>query len=277
MTPTPEGKHQVDAFTQRFSRTIGIFIVPMPDMGTPSPGTGFLAQFRGKRYFITALHNFFYDEVDKDRDRVMRLWEATRFLFRDESTLQSVESQNQAAARAKSEYGTTLPLPLFDGLLIDAKHDLIAVRMDRAKNEIAHTVSIDLETEGFTRELTTGLSLLMFGAPLSGQVDVPGAGPTLIPYLDHVRFASDLDLSGLSHDSCRPEYFFMPFSLTQDEIEPHGFSGAPVFVNKEPSPGGIWTATPHVVGVAQLYFRSKKLIRCVKTTAIIELLKTDQN
>jgi hypothetical protein len=114
------------------------------------------------------------------------------------------------------------------------------------------------------------------GVTLSSQVDVPGAGPTLVPQLDHVRFDSDLDTSGMTH-SYLPEYFFMPYSLTQDGFDPHGFSGAPVFVNKEPSPGGLWTASPHVVGIAQRYFRKKGLLMAVKISTVIDLLNTDED
>ncbi|MGB8013417.1 MAG: hypothetical protein WCF68_17530 [Terriglobales bacterium] len=123
--------------------------------------------------------------------------------------------------------------PYLNGLLIDTKHDLIAVRINSSPEEIAHAEFVNLESECFTRELTTGLSLLVVGVTLSSQVNVPGAGPTLVPQLDHVRFDPDLT-SGTTHD--------LPYSLKQDGIDPHGFSGAPVFVNKEPSPGGLWMA-----------------------------------
>jgi hypothetical protein len=274
-TPTPEGKHQIDALTQRFSRGVGFFIVPTPSEGKPSPGTGLLGQFRGKEYLVSALHNFFHDVGGKDQ--VIQSWEATRFKFRDDAPLDRVESLNQAVSRVKSEYGLTLPLSLPEGLLIDAKHDLIAVRINPSLEEIAHAEFVNLESECFTRELTTGLSLLVVGVTLSSQVNVPGPGPTLVPQLDHVRFDSDLDTSGTTHDCYLPEYFFMPYSLTQDGIDPHGFSGAPVFVNKEPSPGGLWTASPHVVGMVLRYFRKNDLLVAVKISTVIDLLNTDKD
>jgi hypothetical protein len=274
-TPTPEGKHQVDALTQRFTRAVGFFIVPTPSEGKPSPGTGLLVQFRGKKYLVSALHNFFHDIGGKGQ--VIRSWEATRFKFRDNAPLERVESLYQAVSRVKSEYGQTLPLSLPEGLLIDTKHDLIVVRVNPSLEEIAHAEFVNLESECFTRELTTGLSLLVVGVTLSSQVNVPGAGPTLVPQLDHVRFDSDLDTSGMTHEWYLPEYFFMPYSLTQDGIAPHGFSGAPVFVNKEPSPGGLWTASPHVVGMALRYFRKKDLLVAVKIRTIIDLLNTDKD
>ena len=78
-----------------------------------------------------------------------------------------------------------------------------------------------------------------------------------------------------------PNYFFMPYSLTQDGIDPHGFSGAPIIVNKEPSAGELWTASPHVVGIALRYFkknslRSTDLLMAVKISAVIDLLISDK-
>lgn len=108
--PTPEGEHQVDALTQRFTRAVGFFIVPTPSEGKPSPGTGLLVQFQGKKYLVSALHNFFHDVGGKDQ--VIRSWEAIRFEFRDDSPLGRVESLNQAVSRVKSEYGQTLALSL---------------------------------------------------------------------------------------------------------------------------------------------------------------------
>ena len=272
-TPTPQGKHQVDALTQRFSRAVGFFISPTPTEGKPSPGTGLLVQFRGKKYLVSALHNFFHDLGGKDQ--VIQSWEATRFKFRDDAPLEGVESLNQAVSRVKSEYGITLPPSLPEGLLIDAKHDLIAVRINASLEQFAHADFVNLESESFTKDLTTGLSLVVVGVTLSSQVNVPGAGPTLVPQLDHVRFDSEQDTSGMTHDCYSPEYFFMPYSLTQDGIDPHGFSGAPVFVNREPSPGGLWTASPHVVGIVLRYFRKKDLLMAVKISTAIDLLITD--
>ena len=272
-TPTPEGKHQVDALTQRFSRAVGFFIVPTPNDGKPSPCTVLRVQLRGKKDLVSAVHNFVHYVGGKDQ--VVRSWEATRFKFRDEAPLESVESLNQAESRVKSEYGITLPLTLPEGLLIDDKHDLIAVRINPSVEGIAHAEFVNLESECFPRELTTGLSLLVVGVTLSSQVNVTGAGPTLVPQLDHVRFDSDLDTSGMTHRWYSPEYFFIPYSLTQDGIDPHGFSGAPAFVNKEPSPGELWTASPHVIGMALRYFRKKDLLVAVKISMVIELLNTD--
>jgi hypothetical protein len=85
----------------------------------------------------------------------------------------------------------------------------------------------------------------------------------------------------MTHDCYSPNYFFMPYSLTQDGIDPRGFSGAPIIVNKEPSGGELWIASPHVVGIALRYFkkdnrRRDDLLMAAKISTVIDLLKTDK-
>jgi hypothetical protein len=278
--PTPEGFNQIEALAQRFMKAVGFFIVPHQQDGSASPATGFLVQFQGKRYFVSASHNFFNDVGG--RDQVIKSWGATRFKFRDDSPLERVESLNEAAARVKSYFGLSMPLSLPEGLLIDDKHDLIAVRVDPSFAAITHAEFINLESEYFTGELKSGYSLVTIGVTLSSQVDAPGAGPTLIPQLEHVRFDPDIETSGMTHDCYSPNYFFMRYSLTQDGIDPHGFSGAPIIVNKEPSAGELWTASPHVVGIALRYFkknnrRKDDLLMAAKISTVIELLKSDKD
>jgi hypothetical protein len=50
-------------------------------------------------------------------------------------------------------------LSLPEGLLIDDKHDLIAVRVDPSFAAITHAEFINLESECFTGELKSGYSL----------------------------------------------------------------------------------------------------------------------
>ncbi len=273
--PSPEGSHQVDAFVQRFSKAVCFLIAPDPTDGSASPATAFLVQFKGQKYVVTALHNFFHDVGGKEQ--VIQSWEATRFGFRDLSSLERVESMNVAAMRVKSERGTRLPLSSPDELLIDEKHDLLAVKVDPSWKEMEHVAFVDLESECFTRELTTGLSLIMVGVTLSSTVSTvstPWVLPTLIPQLERAVFDSDLDTQGMTHNWYSPDYFFIPFSLADDGIDPHGFSGTPIFVNKEPAKGELWIASPHVVGIVLRYFRKKKLVVAVKIQTVIELLTT---
>lgn len=271
--PSPEGRHQVDAVLQRVSKAIGFFIVPTPGTEKPSPGTGTLVQFRGRTYFVSALHCFFHD-IGGD-EQVIQSWNAARFKFRDAYPLGRTESLHEAAQRVQPNLGRSLPLSVPGGLLIDTKHDLIAVRIHPSHGAVAHAEFIDLASEVFTKELTAGLSLMALGAPLDSQVSVPGFGQTLIPQLEHVRFDPDIDTSGMAHENYSSTYFYMHYSLSQDGIYPHGFSGAPVFVNKEPAPDGVWTVSPHIVGIVQRFSRSKSLLIARKISTVIDLLGAD--
>ncbi len=269
--PSTEGRHQVDAMVQRINRMVVFCIVPTPRNEGPSSGTGVLVRLRGKQYFVSALHNFFYDFGG--REQVVRSLLATRFRFHNGSPLGNVESLNEAVNRVEWTIGSSLPVPREEDILIDARYDLIAVRLDPSWEQIAHAEFVDLETESFTAELTTGLSLLMFGVPIDSLVDAPGGGPTLIPQLDHVRYDAEQDTTGISYVYDAPAYFFLPYSLARDGIKPHGFSGAPVFVNKETTP--IWTSSPHIVGIALRYFPLKSLLVAAKTSTVLDLLNTD--
>ena len=273
--PSAEGSHQMDAFVQRFSKAVCFFIAPVPTDGSASPATALLVQFKGQKYLVTALHNFFHDLGGKEQ--VIQSWQATRFGFRDQSPLERVESMNVAAMRAKSERGTMLPLSSPDDLLIDEKRDLLAVKVGMSWKELEYVAFVDLESECFTKELVTGLSLVMVGVTLSSTVSAPWMLPTLIPQTDHVVFDSDLDTDGMTHNWYSPDYFFLPFSLADDGIDPHGFSGAPIFVNKEPGKGELWIASPHVVGIVLRYFRKKRLLVAVKIETVVELLRTDRS
>jgi hypothetical protein len=151
------------------------------------------------------------------------------------------------------------------------------VKVSPSWRELEHVAFVDLESECFTRELTTGLTLVMVGVTLSSTASAPWMLPTLIPQTERVEFDSDLDTDGMTHNWYSPDYFFMPFSLAEDGIDPHGFSGAPIFVNKEPGEEGLWIASPHVIGIVLRYFRKKKLIVAVKIQTVIELLKSDHS
>lgn len=269
--PSAEGRHQVDALMQRISRAVGFFIAPLPTDGSPSPATGLLVQVKGKQYFVTALHNFFHDYGKMEQ--VVKSWEETRFMFRD-PRFGRTESMNEAARLVRPQLGTMLPLYLSDdGLLFDEKHDLLAVRVDGSLEAFAHAEFLDIEEQSFTKDLESGVSLLMVGVTLSSVVDAPDFGPTLIPQMDHVRFDADTDTSGTTHEWYSAEYFFMRFSLVQDGYDAKGFSGAPVFVNKEPSSGELWMPSPRVTGIVLRYFRSKSLLIAVKIGTVIDLLR----
>jgi hypothetical protein len=267
-----KGRHQVDAFIQRISLAVGTFVVPVPGTGKPSAGTGVLVQLRDRKYFVSALHCFFPESGD---EQVIQSWNAARFKFRDDQPMGRIENLHEAVQRAEPDVGISLPISEVGDLLIDKKHDLIAVRIYPSAGAMAHTEFFDLESEVFTGELTAGLSLFMLGGPQDSQVSVPGFGQTLIPQVEHVRFDPDIDDSGMAHEDYSPSYFYMLYSLTQDGIHPRGFSGAPVFVNKEPAPDGVWTVSPRIVGMAQRFVSKKGILVVRKISTVIDLLDKD--
>lgn len=274
-TPSSEGRYQVDAIIQRISKAVGFFIVPTPIMGSPSSGTGTLVEWQGTKFFVSALHCFFHDMGGTEQ--VIRSWNATRFGFRDEQGLGRTESLNEAEQRVKPSIGRTIPVSAQEDFLIDSKHDLIAVRIPPALDALAHAEFINLETEAFTKDLVAGTSLVALGAPIASRVSVLGFGETLIPQVELVRYDPDIDTSGMTNEVYSPTNFYMPYSLTIDGIAPHGFSGAAVFVNKEPAPDGVWSVSPHIVGIVQQFAKRKGFLIARKISTVIDLLNTDRN
>lgn len=272
--PTTEGKYQVEAFTHRVSRSV-VFMFTQSPNDKLSVGTGFLVQFRGRRYFVSALHNFFYD--DGGREQVIRCWDAARFKFRDAPPIGFVESLNFAVQRLKPDLGVPLPHLFPNGLFIDAKHDLIAVRVNSLLEEFASAVFLKLEEESFTDELNAEIHLLTIGMPFDAQVEIPGVGRALVPTLDHVKFNPNVDKSRVPSRLCTQDYFLVPYSLGQDEIEPHGFSGAPIFSQSHSSPSIVWTPAPRVVGVVMEWLRKLDLIAALRIGIVISLLESDHD
>jgi hypothetical protein len=205
---------------------------------------------------------------------VIRSWNATRFGFRDEHGLGRTESMNEAEQRVQPNIGRTIPVSAQEDFLIDSKHDLIAVRITPALDALAHAEFINLETEAFTKDLVAGTSLIALGAPIASRVHVLGFGETLIPQVEHVRYDPDMDTSGMTNDIYSPSNFYMPYSLTKDGIPPNGFSGAAVFVNKEPSPDGVWSVSLHMVGIIQQFAKRKGFLVVRKISTVIDLLNT---
>lgn len=273
--PSPEGRNQVDAIIQRISKAVVFLLVPTPDSGAPSSGTGTLVEWKGKKFLVSALHCFFHDLGGTAQ--VIRSWNATRFGFRDERGLGRTESLNEAQQRVQPGIGCTLPVSAPEDFLIDSKHDLIAVRLPHNLDALAHSEFINLGTDAFKKDLVTGISLIALGAPIASRVHVAGFGETLIPQVEHVRYDPDLDTSGMTSETYSPSNFFMPYSLTKDGIAPYGFSGAAVFVNKEPEPDGVWSVSPHIVGIIQQFAKRKGFLIVRKISAVIELLDTDRN
>jgi hypothetical protein len=272
--PSSEGRYQVDAIIQRISKAVGFFIVPTPSTGSPSSGTGTLIEWQGTKFFVSALHCFFHDMGGTEQ--VIRSWNATRFGFRDEHGLGRTESLNEAEQRVQPNIGQTIPISAQEDFLIDSKHDLIAVRIPPALDALAHAEFINLETEAFTKNLVAGTSLIALGAPIASRVHVLGFGETLIPQVEHVRYDPYIDTSGMANDVYSPSNLFMPYSLTKDGIAPHGFSGAAVFVNKEPAPDGVWSVSPHIVGIVQQFAKRKGFLIVRKISTVIDLLNTDR-
>jgi hypothetical protein len=168
--------------------------------------------------------------------------------------------------RVTLDTGVTLPQSFPAGLLIDEEHDLIAVEVDGSLEQFATAQFLDLEKDAYTAALQHEVSLVTLGNPFDGRIPIPGNSvrSALIPHLDHVLFDAHLNTSWSVTKYLRPDYFFMPYSLEQEKVAPHGFSGAPVFAQGGSDAEPVWIATPRVVGVVLRYFDGRETVVAVK-------------
>jgi hypothetical protein len=277
--PSEQGALEVQAFIHRV-RPFVVFFAPVgqaPEHSSGAVGTGFLVQFRGRKYLISALHNFFYKE--SGLPGVIQSWESSRFKFPDPQPVNFEDARIFPFERVRLDMGVTLPYSFPAGLFIDEKHDLIAVEVDGNLGQFSTAQFLDLKRDAFVEDLHDGKPLLTLGNPYAGRIPIPGdaAKSALIPYMDHVLFDAELNTSGLRTDDLPPDRFFMPYSLHLEDIHPGGFSGAPIFgqggSDKEP----VWSVSPQVVGVMVKYFPRRHIVVAAKIQAVMRLLEAASN
>ncbi len=274
--PSEQGTLEVQAFIHRV-RPFVVFLAPVAQVSEQSSGavgTGFLVQFRRRKYFVSALHNFFYKEFGLPG--VIRSWESSRFKFPDSQPVNFEDARTLSFERVRLDIGTTLPHSFPTGLLIDDEHDLIAVEVDGSLRQFSTAQFLDLEKDAFVEDLHDGKSLLTLGNPYDGRIPIPGnaARSALIPYMDHVLFDANLNASGILANDLPPDRFFIPYSLHQEDIHPGGFSGAPIFGQGGSDIEPVWSASPQIVGVTVRYISRLHVTVAVKIQAVIRLLET---
>jgi hypothetical protein len=281
--PSAQGEQEVQAFAHRIGPFIVFFHTLAPaelTQGKPaesSVGTGFLVQFQGRKYFVSALHNFFYKECALTG--VIASWEAAKFKFRGTQPVNFEDARNFQPGKMTLDTGVSLPHSFPKGLVIDQDHDLIAVEVGGDHGHFATAQFLNLEQDMYSGDLQDQMSLVTLGNPFAGRIPIPGnqKASALIPHLDHVLFDANLDTSWAATDYLSPDYFFMPYSLHQEQVAPHGFSGAPVFVQGGSDAEPVWIATPRVVGAVLRYFPRHHAIAAVKMQVVVRMLETNTN
>lgn len=156
------------------------------------------------------------------------------------------------------------------------EHDLIAVEVDGDHEHFAAAQFLNLEQDVYSGDLQHEMSMATLVNPFAGRIPIPGNQKTsaLIPHLDHVLFDANLDTSWAVTELLSADYLFMPYSLHQEQVPPHGFSGAPIFVQGGSDAELIWTASPHVVGVMLRYFDKRHVIAAVTIQVVVRMLET---
>lgn len=261
-TPSAEGAHELQAFTDVISRSLVYVVIDFD--GYLSNGTAVLVKYNDRVYIASALHVFGDDPQD-----VSKYWAAARFRFRDAGPIKHHESRSFPISELLVDAGISIPLT--KSPLVSVKHDLIAAELPESFVVPPAAVPFDLAGHVNRRDLEPGMSLIMAGTPFNGAVRTPDGSQVLHPFLEHVRYDPGIDTSRLPSSYRRDDHLLFSFSLANDAIEPQGFSGAPVWV-QDATRSEIWAAYPVLAGIAVSYHRRHNLIQTVKGTHLLTLL-----
>jgi hypothetical protein len=185
-----------------------------------SVGTGFLVQFRGRKYFVSALHNFFYKECALAG--VIASWEAAKFKLRGTQPVNFEDARTFPPEKMTLDTGVSLPHSFPEGLVIDEEHDLIAVEVGGDHGHFATAHFLNMEQDVYNGDLQDQMSLVTLGNPFAGRIPIPGnqKASALIPHLDHVLFDVNLDTSWAATDYLSPDYFLCLTPCTRNRL-PH--------------------------------------------------------
>lgn len=262
-TPSNEGRHQVEAFVDSISRSL-VFVV-IQSNGKVSNGTAVLVQYRGRRFIVSALHVFNEPGLE-----IRARWNAARFRFRDPAPINFHESLN--ALHPKLEAREGIAIPLESEPVIDRKHDLIAAELPPDFSVSSGAEAFEIESHTLLGDPGKGASIVVAGTPFSERVEVASGDTVLHPFLEHVVYDPDVDRSRLPFSWTQEDHLVFKFSLTQDGVEPHGFSGAPVWVQGSRG-SSLWTASPEFAGIVCGYHRRENLIQVMRAKHVLALLE----
>lgn len=258
------------AFGERASNSVLFIETNNNERTSPGIGTGLLVQYHGRLYIVSALHVF---DIGDGSDQAIN--EAQKSAIYRYKLNEPIKFRNLSELVNLNEVHLSphTPTPLKENPLVNRKLDLIALRLSEGISPSNPNVALNLETSSCLK-LEDGMSLITLGIPVAGGKKLPSGETVLAVYPDHVRYDPSVNTSNLSSAFNPENKFVFHYSLYDDGIDPNGFSGAPVWANRD-STSTIWHVNPCVAGIViQVYPRSR-LLMAVKAEFVISLLDTD--
>jgi hypothetical protein len=244
------------AFTERIScHTVGILM-----QGRAGVGTGTLLAYDRKRLVLTASHNL--DVVDISD---------LRFYFRPEGSMQERSVRDDRGIR--HQVLSTGDRLIFRGEPVrDKKNDIAALVLEPGQKPIGAATFNDV-TELKEYPIRDGNSIVILGFPVANSAEIVPGARVLGTTSDHGRYDSTRNsIAGLPSAYDPDDQFLLNYTRIEDDLAPHGFSGAAAWVNRDAT-DVVWKPNPVLAGVVTGYLSKLKLLVVAQLRPVIGLLK----
>ncbi len=174
----------------------------------PGSGTAVLVNLDGRTYIASALHNFDLKQTG-DLAAIVKVWNETRFSFRDGGTL-DFHDQLALPQRMRLDVGTEVSITTTP--LIDREFDLIAVRLDPGRANLDTARPISLAQYSHTGEIRPGAQLTTVGIPLSGALPTEGGAHVAYPHTFIVPFDPNVPKPAVKSEHKSDDYLLYRYA-----------------------------------------------------------------
>jgi hypothetical protein len=229
--------------------------------GGRSIATGTLVEWQARRFILTASHNFADSEPSK----------ATFFTRGKGPLIETTAEQAHKTMALSYMQGNTLSVSrvLAES---DEDHDDLAIFEVLNLTNIAPGASFyNLLDSPLT--ISNGATVMTMGYASASSYEFAPGVHGVIPAGDIASFSNSLNARNDLHsryDSSR--HFVVPYTRTEDNIKPHGFSGAGAWLSLQPQ-GLLWKPIPFLGGVVTRWHSQHNLIQITHINSVLELFR----
>jgi len=252
--PSTLDQRSADAIEETvFWHLIGILLGP--DQGI---GSGSGIEWRGKKYVVSAKHNF----VLPGRPDVSL--QSVRFLRRKSPTIQRATVNEYLAGQPAVQVPEDLR---FHRVLLWQKDDLSLIEPDMDDERWARVRFHRIRRKARTPQ--RGAACIL-GWPFARTVTLSRQAKALLPQSVWALIECPTNPALRDYDAAR--HFLFPWDDKIVGVDPRGISGA-CFWWKRRGEGRVWSPTDaEPIGVCTHYFRERGLLKAVRIEGLIEFL-----
>jgi len=184
---------------------------------------------------------------------------------------------SKALGRIKPSTGTHIHI--IKRLVNKALGDIGALRIEKGKNDLPHTVFHSLSDKG-SADISEGKPVVIFGYP--GALHIPHEvhGQRRMALFLYCTGQNIMAFPASLQDHSSPLDpkldFFTDFVHDESTCDPKGMSGGGVWAIPKINDGEVW-APPraHLLGIQSGLYRERKLLRFVRIERVLDLLSMD--